>query len=55
MERKTTIWIGVFVGSTIGGFIPGLWGAGMLSYSGLVCSTVGALAGIWIAWKVTED
>lgn len=55
MERKTAVWIGVFVGSTIGGLVPGLWGAGMLSYGGLLASTIGSLVGIWIAWKVTAE
>lgn len=55
MDRKTAIWIGVFVGSTVGGFVPSLWGAGMLSYSGLIASSIGSLVGIWVAWKVTEE
>jgi uncharacterized membrane protein YeaQ/YmgE (transglycosylase-associated protein family) len=41
------IWLGILIGSTIGGFIPELWGAGLLSYSSVLLSTVGALAGIW--------
>ena len=42
------IWLGILIGSTIGGFIPELWGAGLLSYSSVLLSTAGALAGIWI-------
>jgi hypothetical protein len=26
------IWLGVLIGSTIGGLAPELWGAGMVSY-----------------------
>lgn len=55
MERKTAVWFGLFIGSTLGGFVPSLWGAGMLSYSGLIASSVGSLVGIWIAWRVTAD
>jgi predicted MFS family arabinose efflux permease len=48
MSRKA-IWIGVIVGSTIGGFVPSLWHASVLSVSGVVFSTIGGLAGIWAA------
>ncbi|MGB7259326.1 MAG: hypothetical protein WBD48_14725 [Pseudolabrys sp.] len=44
------IWLGVLIGSTIGGFIPELWGAGLFSYSSVLLSTVGALAGIWFGY-----
>lgn len=42
------------IGSTIGGLIPGLWGAGFLSFSSVILSAVGALAGIYIAFKMTH-
>lgn len=42
------------VGSTIGGFIPELWGAGFLSFSSVILSAVGALAGIYIAFRMTH-
>jgi hypothetical protein len=45
---RTRIWIGILVGSTIGGLIPTLWGADMLSGSGILFSGIGALAGIWL-------
>ena len=41
------IWIGIFIGSTIGGLIPEIWGGDMLSYSGVLLSGVGAVAGLW--------
>jgi len=49
---KTAIWIGVFIGSTIGGFVPALWGGDMLSLPGVLTSGIGALAGIWAAMKL---
>ena len=45
----------MFVGSTIGGFIPDLWGAGIFSISSIFFSGVGALLGIWLGWKVSEN
>lgn len=46
------IWIGLFVGSTIGGFIPSLWGAGVFSLSGAVFSTLGGIFGTWFGYRV---
>jgi hypothetical protein len=46
---QTRIWLGILVGSTIGGFIPDLWGAGLLSYSSVLLSGVGAFVGLWLA------
>jgi hypothetical protein len=54
MSDKQLIWVGAFVGSTVGGFVPRLWHASMLSISGIVCSAIGGLAGIWVAWKATR-
>ncbi len=53
MERKI-IWLGLFVGSTIGGFIPSLWGAGALSFSGLIFSALGGFVGIWLGFRISE-
>jgi hypothetical protein len=50
---QSRIWIGVLIGSTIGGFIPELWGADMISYSGLLFSGAGAFAGLWIGYKMS--
>ncbi len=48
------IWLGMFVGSLIGGYIPELWGAGMFSLWGVVMSAVGSLIGIWLAFRLTR-
>ncbi len=52
MNQKSLIWIGLFLGSTIGSFIPLLWGAGMFSFSSILFSTAGSIAGIWLGWKL---
>jgi dipeptide/tripeptide permease len=50
---RSAIWIGILIGSTIGGFIPSLWGSDLVSYSGLLLSGVGAFAGLWVGYKVS--
>jgi hypothetical protein len=52
MPSKSRIWLGIFIGSTLGGLVPSLWGDGFLSYASLFFSGVGAFAGLWIAFKL---
>jgi hypothetical protein len=52
MGSRWSIWLGIFIGSTIGGLIPELWAAGVFSYSSVLFSSVGAVAGLWIGFKL---
>ncbi len=54
MDTKRVIWIGATLGSVLGGCVPGLWHASMFSMWGLVFSTIGGLAGIWLGWRLTR-
>jgi len=54
MDRKTLVWVGLFFGSTIGGFIPSLWDSGIISMAGVFGSAIGGLIGIWLGWKLGE-
>ena len=45
-------WLEILIGSTIGGFIPELWGDSWLFYTALLLSTVGAFAGWWMGYKI---
>jgi uncharacterized membrane protein YeaQ/YmgE (transglycosylase-associated protein family) len=47
--------MGLLTGSLIGGYIPSLFGAALLSIWGLVGSTVGAILGLWIAYRITTE
>jgi hypothetical protein len=47
-HMRSRIWIAIFIGSMIGGFIPMIWGDDMLSYSGVLFSGIGALVGLWL-------
>jgi len=53
MKSNTLVWVGVFVGSTVGSFIPDLWHAGFLSMSSLIFSTIGGLLGVWAGAKLS--
>lgn len=52
MNSKALIWLGMFVGTTLGGFLPLLWGGNLLSFSGLFCSNAGGVVGIWAGYKL---
>jgi hypothetical protein len=54
VSTKSLIWIGVFIGSTAGSFIPMLWGGDMLGVSSILWSTVGGVAGIWGGFKLSR-
>jgi len=54
MSRKSFIWVGVFIGSIIGGYIPVLLGSSLLSYSSLSGSAVGAIIGFWAGHKISD-
>jgi uncharacterized membrane protein YeaQ/YmgE (transglycosylase-associated protein family) len=54
MNAKHFIWFGAIVGSIVGGLVPELWHASMLSLWGMTFSTIGAVVGIWLCWKMTR-
>jgi len=54
MESKSLIWLGLAIGSTIGSFIPMLWGSDMLSFSSIIFSGLGGIAGIYIFYKISH-
>ena len=54
MEKKL-IWAGLFIGSTLGGILPALWGGDMLSISGILLSAVGGVIGIWAGYRIGQN
>ena len=51
---RSSIWIGIFIGSTIGGLISDIWGGDLLSHSGVLLSGVGAVAGLWLGSRASR-
>jgi uncharacterized membrane protein YeaQ/YmgE (transglycosylase-associated protein family) len=52
---KSLIYIGIFVGGTIGSYIPTLFGQDMFSIASIVGSLVGSIAGLWIRYKLSTN
>lgn len=55
MGTKSLVWIGLFIGSTIGSYLPTLWGQGYFSLWSIILSAVGGLLGIWAGFKIGND
>jgi hypothetical protein len=51
-SRKVPIWVGMFVGSFLGGYVPTLWGAETFSLTSLAGSVIGGILGIWVGYKI---
>jgi len=55
MKPKTLIWIGAFIGSTIGSYMPSLWGETVFSTSGVLLTFFGGILGIFIAYRISKN
>ena len=55
MNQKSLIWMGVFIGGAIGGYIPVIFGANNISMSAIFGSAIGSFVGIWIGYKVSQS
>ena len=51
---KALLYASVLIFSTIGGYIPSLWHAGLFSISGIIGGIVGTAVGIWVAVKLNN-
>jgi hypothetical protein len=54
MNSKFLIYLGMFIGSAIGGYIPYLWGDNFLSWSSVLLAAVGGVIGIWVGFKISQ-
>jgi len=51
MDKKIII-LGALFGSTIGGFIPTLFGANPFGLSSIICGALGGFLGIWLSFRL---
>jgi len=52
MSQRMIIYIGMFIGSSIGSVLPVIWGGSMLSLSSVMLSAVGGIVGVIISFEV---
>jgi hypothetical protein len=51
---RSVIGFGGFVGMTVGGFVPEIWGASSLSLASVVFGLLGGVAGVWLGARVAD-
>jgi hypothetical protein len=54
MNAKPLVYLGLFIGSTIGGSVPMLWGDGVFSMSSVLRGGAGGIVGIWLGFKLSQ-
>lgn len=54
MKTKTIVMIAMIVGSTVGGWIPSLWGVDSFSMTSLAFGTLGGIAGIVLGVRLAR-
>ena len=54
MSRKVLIWIGLTIGSAVGGYLPTVWGGDLISFSSVILSAIGGIVGIWLGYRFGE-
>ena len=54
MRSKPLIMICMVAGSTLGSWLPSLWGAGWLSFASVLLGGLGGVLGIWAGYKISR-
>ena len=54
MNRKV-LWMCMAVGSTVGGYLPTVFGQGSFSLASIVGSALGGVAGVFAAARIDAD
>lgn len=52
MSTKMYVWLGVLIGSIVGGYIPTLFGHSLLSLSVVLGNGIGSVVGIYLGFKI---
>ncbi|MDO8471162.1 MAG: hypothetical protein Q7S49_00935 [bacterium] len=54
MNSKSIIWVGMFVGSALGGYVPLLWGGSLFSFTSVILTAAGGVLGIYFGFKISN-
>jgi hypothetical protein len=50
---RSVIGLCSFVGMSVGGYVPVLWGASALSLTSLLFGALGGVAGVWLGARIS--
>jgi hypothetical protein len=51
---RSVIGVCAVVGSTLGSFVPELWGASSISLASVVFAVIGGVAGVWFGARLSD-
>ncbi|MCX6798427.1 MAG: hypothetical protein NTX66_04440 [Candidatus Falkowbacteria bacterium] len=51
MDKKV-VFLGMIFGSTIGGYLPTVFGVNALSLVSILCAAAGGIIGIWLSYRL---
>lgn len=51
MDKKVVL-LGMIFGSTIGGYIPTIFGASVFSLTSILTGALGGILGIWLSYRL---
>jgi uncharacterized membrane protein YeaQ/YmgE (transglycosylase-associated protein family) len=54
MGSKFVIYFCLFVGSSIGSYLPTLWHQDMFSFQSIIGSAIGGIIGVWVGFKINQ-
>ncbi len=54
MSTSKIVWIAVFIGSSVGSYLPVLWGGSFLSFASILGSGIGGILGLLLGMKLGE-
>lgn len=55
MSTKTLIWAGLVIGSSLGSYLPTLFGQDMFSGWAILWSAIGSILGVWAGYKIGQN
>ncbi len=54
MDSKKLTWLGMVVGTSLGGYLPLIWGGSAFSFTSIFLGAAGGIAGIFIGFKLSQ-
>lgn len=55
MVSKPLLMVGMVIGSTVGTYVPMLWGVSAFSLTSVLFSLIGGIIGIWGAYRISRQ
>jgi len=55
MSAKSSVMLGMTIGSIFGSYLPALWGGSLFSYTSILTGTIGGFIGVIIAYKLSSN